>query len=323
MNNSKFLITGATGLIGSALVRYLIEHYQTVQIVLPVRNRAKAERLFGASENVSIVECDLLSTDFEFAGDVDYIVHCAAPTDSRFFVEHPIETFNSILLPSQHLLDYATRHSVKGFVYLSSLEVYGSITDTIGTISETTLGHIDLTSPRSSYPVAKRAAEHLCSLYARQFGVPVSIARLTQTTGAGVSFEDNRVINAFCRSAFMGEDIILHTTGKSARPYCHIDDAVTAILTLLVKGVKGEAYNVANEATYISAYNLAVFIKEHLNLSINVRVEQKKGTPYAPDSYLPLSASKLQSLGWQPIHNLEDICNDVFNHYKTLTNHGS
>lgn len=310
-------------MIGSALVRHLLELYPNSEIVLPVRNKAKAEAMLGSAHGITIHECDLLSTNFEFAGDVDYIVHCAAPTSNKFFVQNPVETYSSVFEPSLHLLEYATHHPVKGFVYLSSLEVYGTIPDGMKSISEHNLGYIDLTSPRSCYPLAKRAAEHLCSLYAHQFKVPVSIARLTQTTGPGVPFDDGRVINAFCRSAFLGEDIILHTSGKSSRPYCHVDDAVAAILLLLKKGKRGEAYNVANEATYISAYNLALSVKQLLNQSIDVKVELKDNVPFAPPSFLPLSTSKLQALGWTPNRSLEDICNDVFNYYKNLHQHES
>lgn len=318
MHRSRFLITGSTGLIGSALVHYLIAHYDDVQFVLPVRNKTKAEALFGKDSRLSIVECNLLTTDYEFAQNVDYIVHCASPTASTYFVEHPVETYNSVFLPSLHLLQYATRHEVKGFVYLSSLEVYGTIQDGSRALMEEAIGHVDLTSSRSSYPLAKRAVEHLCALYAHQYQVPVTVARLTQTTGPGVSFDDNRVINAFCRAAVLSKDIILHTLGESSRPYCHVADAVSAILLLLEKGEKGEAYNVANESTYISAFNLATFIRDHINPDINVRVELKETTPFPPPTFLPLCTSKLQSLGWHPSHNLEAICRDVADSLKAL-----
>lgn len=303
-------------MIGSALVRHLLSKYHNAHLVLPVRNREKAEMMFKDCPNIAIYECDLLHTNFDFAQNIDYIIHCAAPTSSRYFVEHPIETYKAVYQPSVHLLQYATRNKIKGFVYLSSLEVYGDQTDNGVPLVENALGNIDLTSPRSCYPLAKRAVEHLCVLYALQHNVPVSTARLTQTTGAGGSIEDNRVINAFCRSAAKGEDIILHTIGESARPYCHIDDAISAILLLLQKGKRGEAYNVANESTYISAHDLAFFIKEHLAPAIEVKTVLKNENPYAPPSQLRLSTTKLQSLGWHPRCDLEYICRDVYQHYK-------
>lgn len=317
MDGKRFLITGATGLIGYALVRHIVDSISDAHVILPIRNMEKAKAMFGEAGNISLYECDLLTTDFEFARDVDYIIHCAAPTASSFFVEHPLETYNSIFMPTQHLLEYATRHKIEGFVYLSSLEVYGITNQEEGKmVYEEELGYIDMNSPRSSYPLAKRSAEHLCFLYASQHGVPISIARLTQTTGRGVALDDNRVINAFCRSAALGKDIVLLTSGESARPYCHIADAIDAIMLLLEKGKKGEAYNVANEESYISAYDLALRIKEVLNPSIEVRIEMKKDVPFPPASFLPLSTAKLQALGWKPKHGLEDILKDVYKMFK-------
>lgn len=312
MNNSKFLITGATGLIGSALVRYLVEHYQNVQIVLPVRNKAKAERLFGASENVSIVECDLLSTDFEFAGDVDYVVHCAAPTDSKFFVEHPIETFNAILQPSQHLLEYATRHSVKGFVYLSSLEVYGTICDDTKPLLEKAQGYIYPLNTRSSYPMGKRMVESMCYAYAFEYGIPVRIARLTQTFGQGVDLQtDNRVFAQFARCAIDGKDIKLMSKGKTKRMYLHTFDAVSAILCLIRNGESGAAYNVANESTYCSILEMAEFVRDNYNQAISVECCPCSDTPYLPETYMRLSTEKIQTLGWSPKYGMKDMFDDL------------
>lgn len=309
-----YLITGVTGIIGSALVRELLS-YDNIRIVAPVRNLVKAHQMFPYASNLSFVECDLLTTDFAFAQGIDYIIHCAAPTSSRFFVEHPIETFNSIYLPSVSLLQYALKNNVKGFVYLSSLEVYGTIAEE-KEVTEDVQGYLDPLSVRSSYPMAKRAVEHLCHLYAKQYGVPVSIARLTQTTGPGAAPDDSRVIAAFCRCARNGEDIILKTTGESARPYCHVYDAVSAILYILKYGKAGEAYNVANPSTYISARNLAYFIQLNFNPDIQVRFELSDHTPFAPTTRLNLSVSKLETLGWHPQYMLHDICADVINQSK-------
>lgn len=83
------------------------------------------------------------------------------------------------------LLKYAASSDIKGFVFLSSLEVYGTIIDDNEPVTEDVQGYLDPMSVRSSYPMAKRAAENLCCLYADEYNVPVKVARLTQTTGAG------------------------------------------------------------------------------------------------------------------------------------------
>ena len=308
LKNCKFLITGATGLFGSSLVHCLLAIDRNVHIVAPVRNREKAEQLFKDNlGQLELIECPLTTYNENIIGKVDYIVHCAAPTASRFFVEKPVETFDFILNSSQALLEYARKNPVKGFVYLSSLEVYGEILDDSEMINEQVQGYLDPMSVRSSYPMAKRAVENLCCLYAAEYGVPAKVARLTQTTGAGISRDDNRVIAQFARLAAQGQDIVLHTTGESARPYCYLMDCISAILFILLKGNPGESYNVANEETYISARGMAEYLKQHFNPSIQIRVELNGSMGYAPATKQRLSSQKLRNLGWEPEYPLHRI----------------
>ena len=298
LKDSTFLITGATGLIGSILIHCLFALRKDIRIVAPVRNIAKAKEKLEAYEQLQLIECDLESFDYSEIGDVDYIIHCAAPTASRFFVEHPVETFHSICNISDRILDYTRSHKIKSMVYLSSLEVYGQILDDSKPVTEDMQGYLDPMDVRSSYPMAKRAVENLCCLYAKEYGVPVKVARLTQTTGAGCDPDDNRVIVQFARLAARGEDIVLRTTGESARPYCYTTDAVSAILYILLKGKNAEAYNVANEETYISAKELAFFVKGHVNPSIDVRFELSDKCGYAPVTKHRLDTGKISNLGW-------------------------
>ena len=308
LTDSRFLITGATGLIGSSLVYCLLALDRNIHIVAPVRNKAKAEQLFQDHlGQLELIECSLTSYNEEEIGQVDYIVHCAAPTSSRFFVEKPVETFEFIWNGSQALLDYARRTPVRSFVYLSSLEVYGEILDDTQIVSEKVQGYLDPMSVRSSYPMAKRAVENLCCLYAAEYGGPAKVARLTQTTGAGIAKDDNRVIAQFARLAAQGQDIVLHTTGESARPYCYLTDSVSAILFILLKGNAGESYNVANEETYISAREMAEYLKQHFNPAIQIRVELNDSMGYAPPTKQRLSSLKLRELGWKPEYPLHRI----------------
>lgn len=304
-----FLITGTTGLIGSMLVHCLVALNRDIHIIAPVRNRSKAVSMFDESElkQMELFECDLCTFDYSTLGNVDYIIHCAAPTGSRYFVEHAVETSTFIYCSTDALLRFALRHPVRSFVFLSSLEVYGQITDDSIPVTEDMQGMTDPMSPRSSYPMAKLAAENLCCLYAHQYGIPAKIARLTQTTGVGVAFDDNRVINQFARKAALGEDILLHTRGASARPYCYTLDALNAILTILLRGESAEAYNVANESTYISARQMAEYLRDNFAPAIQVRVEADETQGYAPESRLRLSSSKLSKLGWQPKYELKMI----------------
>ncbi len=306
--NKTFLVTGATGLIGSMLIHCLIALKQNINILLLVRNKYKAYQMFSQEEQraLKIIECNLVEFDYSTLTGIDYIIHCAAPTSSKYFIEKPIETVDIILKSTQKLLNYAKSNSIKGFVFLSSLEVYGSI-GKMDSVIEDIQGFWSITDVRSCYPIAKRMAEHLCFLFSKEYGVPVKIARLTQTTGAGIAPDDNRIIAQFARKAVKSEDIILHTLGKSARPYCYTTDAISAIIYILLKGENGEPYNVANPDTYVSARDLADYVKTYFNPDINVRIEIADNMGYAPDSYLPLSTEKLEKLGWKPKYGLYEI----------------
>lgn len=308
LENSVFLITGITGLIGSNLVRCLLSLNSNIKIYAPVRDASKVKDLLEYSKsNLILFEVhDLMDFDFDLLDDVDYVAHCAAPTASKYFITNPVETINSIVSLTDKLLRYAMHHQLKGFVYLSSIEVYGQI-NSDKKLSENEQAYINTLDIRSSYPLAKRLAENLCCSYASEYDVPACIVRLTQTTGPGISNNDNRVIAQFTRAAVRGEDIVLHTLGESARPYCYTIDAVEAILYVLLFGVKGEAYNVAHDESYISARDLALLIKRVLNPAIEVRYEIDDNMGYAPASRIDLSIEAIKKLGWAPKYTIEDI----------------
>lgn len=298
--NSNFLITGATGLIGSTLVRCLLALNKEINITCPIRNIAKARLIYDEEyEKIHFVECDLM----EYLGRLSekdhfqYIVHCASPTVGKYMIEYPVETYMLAIDSTRRILEYVRKNdNVLSVVYVSSLEYYGQNFDD-RMITEDMLGYVDNTDSRSSYPLGKRAAEYLCAAYARQYGVKAKVARLTQTFGAGVADDDNRVFAQFARSVIASSDIVMHTQGESAKPYCYTTDCVSAILYILLKGIKGEAYNVANSETYISIRSLAEFLRDNFNPSIKVVIEEHSDMGYAPITKLNLSTEKLMKLG--------------------------
>ncbi len=320
IKNRSFLVTGATGLIGSTLIKCLLatnEKYNAnIKIVAMARNREKAQLIFGKSP-IQWIYQDMIQPLDGVGGSIDYIVHCANSTSSKFYVEHPVENINTSYLGTNNILQFAKNNNVKSVVYLSSLESYGTIDDD-KEITEDMMGYITPTDVRSSYSLGKRATECLCHCYAREYGVPVKMARLTQTFGAGVSLEDNRVFAQFAKSIIKGEDIILHTKGESAKPYCYTIDCICAILYLLMSGVDGEAYNVANSETYISIYDMAKFLVDNFNPKCKAKIELNDNMGYAPVTHLNLNTNKLQALGWSPYYGLKEMYWQLINYYKSV-----
>ena len=312
LQGKTFLVTGATGLIGSILIKCLLELNRkkdlTIKVVAVVRDLEKAKMVyendFSQIEFKQIALADI-SVD-NIGTDIDYIIHLASPTASKYFVDHPVETLRTSIEGTTVVLDYAKTAEIESMVFASSLEVDGTNVDD-KSIDESFQGYVNPLDVRSSYNMGKRAAECLSHSYVKEYQVPVKIARLTQTTGAGIAKDDNRIIAQFARLAAEGKDIILHTTGESARPYCYTTDAVSAILYILLRGESGEAYNVANEDTYISARGMAEYLKKNYNSGIDVRVEMNENMGYAPATKLQLSSNKLRLLGWRPHYHLYDI----------------
>ncbi len=316
LKDASLLITGATGLIGSILTKCLLALGQNISITIPVRNKKKAYSIFGTQPiGLRIIECNLLEYLQHIDEKFDYVIHLASPTSGKYICRYPTETYELTIETTRCLLRYADANKIKGMIYVSSLEYYGENSDD-NVITEDRLGYIDMASPRSAYPMGKRSAEFLCTSYAIEYGVPVKIARLTQTFGAGVTIDDNRVFAQFARSIINGTDIVLHTTGKSSKPYCYTTDCVSALLYILLKGKLGEAYNVANQSTYISIIDLAYFLVKNFSNGINVIIEEHLEMGYAPITKLNLSDKKLKDLGWRPHYGLYEMFNRLIESLK-------
>ena len=309
LRGKTFLITGATGLIGSILTKCLLalnlKYNLEIKLLCPVRSAKKSKQVFQAQYDESIfIQGDLLEYLRNLKVKSNYIIHCASPTASKYFIEHPVETYTTAIDSTRVLLEYMRVYGGESMVYVSSLESYGAILDDAEIVKEDAQGYINPLEVRSSYSMGKRATECMCYLYASEFGVPVKIARLTQTFGAGVSSEDNRVFAQFARSVVENNNVIIHTTGESAKPYCYTIDCISAILYILLCGKRGEAYNVANESTYISIKDMAELLIDRFNPKIKLIYEPHENMGYAPITKLRLSTLKLKSLGWRPQYNL-------------------
>lgn len=309
---TTYIITGATGLIGGTLVDYL-KRDENNKLILPVRNVLKAKERFGKTAQIIYIEHNFSSNNpLNISDNIDYIVHAACPTASRYMVEHPVETSDTIIFGTRTMLQVAKQSHVKGMVFLSSMEVYGMIGGDCDIIDESMQGYVNPLNVRSSYPMAKRMAEALCYSYAKEYAVPVVIARLAQTFGPGVDISyDMRVFAQFARCARESHDIVLRTDGHSKRMYLHTFDAVKAIMLLLTKGVEGEAYNVANKKTYCSIKEMANFVKERFNPLIQVTIQKDGNNCYPSDTYLPLSTGKIEGLGWKPQYGLIEMFDSI------------
>lgn len=318
------LVTGATGYIGSVLVKALVLANQQLglglRILALVRNLEKAKSVFGeaicASASTPNFKCLAfvqgdVTQPLAIDGPVDYILHAAAVTMSKLMVDQPYETILTTLKGTENMLALAREKRVRGMVYLSSMEVYGAPDPNDYEMTEDKLGFVNPLLPRSSYPESKRMAEGLCAAAAHEFGTPVVIARLAQTFGAGVAKTENRVFAQFARSIMNGTDIVLKTDGSKTHCYCYTRDAVVGLLMLLTKGKKGEAYNLSNETTFCSVREMAErLIAAHPESGTKLVFDipqDPAGSCYPPSSKMKVMNGKARALGWMPEVGLEEM----------------
>lgn len=283
-----------------------------IRIFALVRNEEKAKKLYGNLLNrkeLELVVSDIINiSNFDF--NVDYIIHCASVTASKIMIDKPVETINTAVLGTNNMLRLAASKKVKSFVYISSMEMYGTFEEENCVVSEEKLGYINPLKVRSNYPESKRMCENMCIAYLNEYNVPVKIARLAQTFGAGILPGENRVFAQFARSAIKGEDIILHTLGKSEGNYCYTRDMIKGVLTILLSGENGEAYNVSNPEAHITIYEMAKMVAEKIannKIKVIFDIPENNKFGYASDTKMLLNSDKLKALKWKPEVNLEEM----------------
>ncbi|WP_026506976.1 NAD-dependent epimerase/dehydratase family protein [Butyrivibrio sp. MC2013] len=326
LEGSDIVISGATGLIGSLLVRSLAAindmRAADIHIYAMARNEDKFRSIYGEAferKDLSLVLSDLtdkkgtidvLSSALKGRDDSRalYYFHCAAVTTSRTMVEKPVDTIRAAIDGTEAMLESAHDNNATAFVYISSMEVYGTM-DSDKPVTEECMGYVDPLKIRSNYPLTKRMCENLCVAYSSQYGLDVKIARLAQTFGAGVLPGENRVFAQFARSVIRKENIVLHTRGLSEGNYCYSADVVRGLLTIAVKGDNGQAYNVCNEESHTTIAAMAEMVADKLSggiIRIIYDIPEDNVYGYAGDVRLRLSSSKLEGLGWKPVYGLAD-----------------
>lgn len=306
LNGKSVMITGAAGLICSAVVDILIRFNETfggnVKIIGAGRWRKEMTDRFGDycdRDYFEYVVYDASSTDNSIGTSADYIIHGASNAFPALIVKEPVETMMSNFTGMKFLLDYAKGCGAKRILYISSSEVYGQ-KESSDPYCEGQYGFIDLLNYRNSYSVGKRAAETLCASYAAEYGVESVIVRPGHIYGPTASPQDNRVSSAFAYAAARGEDIVLKSDGAQLRSYCYCLDCASALLKVLIKGENVHAYNISNPLSIISIKDMAKILSESGGVPLRQEIpteEEKKG--FNPMSNSSLDSVSLQNLGWQ------------------------
>lgn len=311
LDGKSVLITGATGMIGTALVDTLIKlgekHEIQIDIWMIGRNEESAKKRFcdlGSSRQLHFIEGDISSSTLHFP-KVDYVIHAASNAYPMAFSEDPVGTMKANLFGTSNLLDFSRDNGVRRFLLVSTGEIYGEGSD-VSAFTEDYSGYVDCMSPRACYPSSKRAAETLCASYGRQYGLETVVARPCHVYGPTCTDKDSRVSSQFMRQAIKGEDLIMKSEGLQVRSYCYVFDCVSALITIMLKGVTGNAYNIADNGTRVSIRDFCKLISEAGNVSFRQEIpERKEKEGFTVVTRAILDSTKLMGLGWKPLFSLE------------------
>ena len=307
LQGSSLFLSGATGMIGSCLVDAIMFRNQRNGLQCKVfalsRNRDHAYSRFSEwsdSPLLQIIEGDVNERiPFPDKETCDFVLHLASNTHPVAYATDPIGTIMANIIGTQNMLDLAVRASAKRFLFASSNEIYGENRCDCELFDESYLGYIDCNTLRAGYPESKRCGEALCQAYRVQRGLDIVIARLTRSFGPTLKPTDTKALTQFLKNGLIGEDIILKSEGNQYYSYTYAADAVTGLLTVLLKGQSGEAYNVADSSCDIRLKDLARHIADLSGTRVIFQLPNSvEAAGFSKATKARLDGTKLKNLSW-------------------------
>lgn len=327
LKDKSIMLSGATGLIGSFLIDVILEKNCQENLNCTVyalgRDEEKAKNRFNKFKDdthfVFIpydVKFPLIRDDLD---TVDYVLHLASNTHPLLYATDPIGTITTNLIGVQNLLDFAVEHHATRFLFASSNEVYGENRGDIELFTEDYCGYIDCNSLRAAYPESKRCGEALCQAYKVQKGLDTVIARLTRSYGPTMLMSDTKAVSQFIKKGIAGEDIVLKSKGTQHYSYTYMADAVSGLLSVLLSGESGEAYNIAEEHSDIMLKDLAEIIANINGKKVVYEIpDEVEAAGYSKATKARLDGSKLKGLGWSPKYDIKSGIERTIEILKTM-----
>lgn len=225
----RVLVAGAAGFLGRHLCEYLLQKNYSVWAIDNLSTGSELNLKIIKSLGVQFVRGDINNPE-HIQGEFDEIYNLASPASPVDFKKFPVFILNTAAIGHYNLLELARKTGAKVF-FASSSEVYGDAKE--HPQKESYTGNVNISGPRASYDEAKRYGESLSLAYNWQYGVKVRIARIFNTYGPGMRWDDGRIIPNFFAQALKQKPLPIYGEGKQTRSFCYVTDLIQGIFDLM------------------------------------------------------------------------------------------
>ena len=321
LRGKKFLITGATGLIGVCLIDALMQANKQgacVKVYAVGRNKETAKSRLGEyyeNKAFCFIKQDVRQS-FPKDLQIDYIIPLASNTHPLAYSQYPIETIEINVKGAEYALQKAIECGAT-VLYPSTVEIYGNARGE-DVFTEDYTGLLNLSTSRACYTESKRVCEAMCQSYISERGAKVKIVRLSRIFGPTMLMNDSKASSQFIMKALNREDIVLKSKGEQLFSYTYVADAVRALLYVLFKGENGMAYNISNEECDVRLKDFARYCADWAGKEVIFDLPsetERKGFSVA--TYAIMNNTRIRNIGWMPNYN---IGNSIYRTLNILSN---
>ena len=302
----KILVTGAAGFLGSHLTDRLLSSGYSV-IGIDNLYTGKMENLENALSNSNFEFKNIdVSEPFDF--EVQGIFNLACPASPIHYQRNPVETIQTSFLGALNCLKLAKKYSAV-VLQASTSEVYGD--PTVSPQRESYWGNVNPIGIRSCYDEGKRAAETLFFDYFREYGTKIKVARIFNTYGPRMAFNDGRVVSNFVYQALTGSPISIYGEGKQTRSFCYVDDLISGLVSLFESSDQITGPMNIGRDVEVSINDLAQMVRSKIP---NTRIEYLDLPQDDPRQRKPDLSFARDAINWNPqielIDGLDSIIDD-------------
>lgn len=298
MKSQRIIVTGGAGFVGSHLCERLLEQGHSVL--------ALDDFTTGSPKNVAHLQksprfrLEVHDVTRPFSFEADRIYNLACPASPPHYQRDPVRTTLISVLGTLHGLTLAERHGAR-FFQASTSEVYGD--PEVHPQPESYRGCVNPIGVRACYDEGKRCAESLAMDFSRERGVEVRVARIFNTYGPRMAFNDGRVVSNFIVQALRGDDITVYGDGSQTRSFCYVDDLVSGIIALMEHPSETGPINLGNPCEF----TMLELAEKVLKLTgSRSRVVHRPLPPDDPRQRKPIIDRAKEALEWKPKTPLEE-----------------